>query len=63
LDNVYSSPVEKVFTNSSTVWLSNDEILRLFPSQNVVWAVIVDASCSTSSTDATVKVSGYGIAG
>ncbi len=63
IDNVYSPAIEKVFTNSSTVWLSDDEILQLFPSQNVIWAIIVDASCSSSSTDATVKVSGYGIAG
>jgi hypothetical protein len=63
VDNVYSPAIEKVFTNSSTVWLSDDEILQLFPSQNVIWAIIVDASCSSSSTDATVKVGGYGIAG
>ncbi|XHH09424.1 MAG: hypothetical protein ACFCUE_02020 [Candidatus Bathyarchaeia archaeon] len=63
LDNVYSPAVEKVFTNSSTVWLSDDELLKLFPSQNMVWAVIIDASCSSSSTDATVRVGGYGIAG
>ncbi len=63
IDNVYSTPVVKVFTNSSSVWLSDDEILQLFPSQNVIWSIIVDASCSSSITDATVKISGYGIAG
>ncbi len=63
LDNVISKSVEKTFTNSSSVWLSDDEILELFPSQNMVWSIIVDASCSSSTTDATVKVSGYGIAG
>jgi hypothetical protein len=63
VDNVISQPVTRVFTNSSSGWLSNDELLQLFPSQNVIWAIIVDASCSSSSTDATVKVSGYGIAG
>jgi hypothetical protein len=63
VDNVYSKSIEKTFTNSSTVWLSDDEIMQLFPSQNVGWAIIVDAACSSSSTDATVKFSGYGIAG
>jgi hypothetical protein len=63
VDNVVSQSVERVFTNSSSVWLSDDEMLQLFPSQNVIWAVIVDASCSSSKTDATVKISGYGIAG
>ena len=62
IDNVLSQPVERVFTNSSSVWLTDDELLRLFSSQNVIWAVIVDASCSSSSTDAIVKISGYGIA-
>jgi hypothetical protein len=63
VDNVLSKLVTKVFTNSSSVWLSDDELLQLFPSQNVIWAIIIDASCSSSATDATVKVSGYGIAG
>jgi len=63
LDNVYSKAIEKVFTNSSTIWFSDDDLLEMFPSQNVVLAVIVDASCSSSSTDTTVKISGYGIAG
>lgn len=63
IDNVYSKSILKTFTNTSSVWLSDDEIMQLFPSQNVVWAIIVDASCSSSSTDALVYVSGYGIAG
>jgi hypothetical protein len=63
VDNVFSKPVERLFFNSSSVWLSDDEMLQLFPSQDVVWAVIVDAKSSSGSTDATVKVSGYGIAG
>jgi hypothetical protein len=62
LDNSVSS-VTRTFTGSSSVWLSDDELLQLFPSQNVIYALIVDASCSSSSTDANVKVSGYGIAG
>jgi hypothetical protein len=63
LDNVFSNPVEKVFTNSSSVWLSDDDLLQLFPSQNVIWAIYFDASCSSNVTDATVAISGYGVAG
>jgi hypothetical protein len=63
IDNVMSPSVTRTFTNSSAVWLSDDEILRLFPSQNVSWEILVDAKTTASSTDASVKVSGYGTAG
>ena len=63
IDNVISAPVTRTFTNSSAVWLSDDEILQLFPSQNVIWQILVDAKTTASSTDASVKVSGYGTAG
>ncbi|MCL4429493.1 MAG: hypothetical protein M1167_01955 [Chloroflexi bacterium] len=63
IDNVISSPVEKTFTNSSSVWLSDDDMMQLFPSQSVVWAILVDAKSSSASTDAVVTVSGYGTAG
>lgn len=63
IDNVISNSVVKAFTSSGSVWLSDEDILILFPSQSVIWAIWVDAKTSASSTDATVKVSGYGIAG
>jgi hypothetical protein len=63
IDNVISNPVVRTFSKSSSVWLTDDEILALFPSQSVIWAVLVDAKSSSGSTDAVVKVSGYGTAG
>jgi hypothetical protein len=63
IDNVISNPVVRTFSKSSSVWLTDDEILALFPSQSVIWAVLVDAKSSSGSTDAAVKVSGYGTAG
>ncbi|MCW4047725.1 MAG: hypothetical protein NWE99_09250 [Candidatus Bathyarchaeota archaeon] len=60
VDNTISPSVEKTFTNSTTVWLSDDDILRLFPSQSIIWAILVDAKASVASTDATVKISVYG---
>jgi hypothetical protein len=63
VDNVISKSVERLFSASSTIWLSDDEILQLFPSQNIIWAIVVDAKCSSGSTDAVVKISGYGAAG
>ena len=63
IDNVISDPVIRTFSNSSSVWLSDDEMMQLFPSQNIIWAVLVDAKSSSSSTNALVMVSGYGTAG
>jgi hypothetical protein len=62
-DNVLSDSVTKTFTNSSAVWLTNDDIMQLYPSQDIIWAVVVDAQSSSSSTNAVVTVSGYGTAG
>ena len=63
LDNVISASVEKSFTNSSAIWLGDDEILKLFPSESVIWAILVDAKANSASTDASVQYSIYGIAG
>jgi hypothetical protein len=62
-DNVFSNPVTQTFNSSVAVWLSNDQILELFPSQSVVLGVVFDATSSASSTNAVVTVSGYGTAG
>jgi hypothetical protein len=61
LDNVISQSVEKSFTNSTTLWLSDDDMLQMFPSQSIIWAIIIDAKASSTSTDATVQVSIYGV--
>jgi hypothetical protein len=61
IDNVVSESVEKVFTNTTTMWLDDDDLLRLFPSQDVIWAILVDAKSSTSTTNAVVKIDLYGL--
>lgn len=63
IDNAISSGVTKTFTSSGAQWLSDDEMLQLFPSQSVIRAILVDAKTNVGSTDATVRVSGYGTAG
>jgi hypothetical protein len=63
IDNVLSTSVIRTFYNSSSVWLTDDEMMQLFPSQSIIWAVLVDAKTSQSFTDATVRVSCYGTAG
>jgi hypothetical protein len=62
-DNVFSTPVTQTFNSTGAVWLSNDQILELFPSQSVILGVVFDATSSASSTNAVVTVSGYGTAG
>jgi hypothetical protein len=61
VDNVISRSVEKSFNDSTTAWLSDDDVLQLFPSQSVIWAILVDAKASSASTDAAVQISVYGI--
>jgi hypothetical protein len=63
IDNAISTPVVRTFTNSGSVWLSDDEIMQLYPSQGIIWAVLVDAKSSSSSTDTVVNVNCYGTAG
>jgi hypothetical protein len=60
IDNVITQPITRSFNTSGTVTLTNSEILALFPSQSIIWSVIVDAKTDAASTDATVTVSGYG---
>ncbi len=63
IDNVISDPVIRTFTNSSSVWLSDDDMMQLFPSQDIVWTILVDAKTSSATTDVVVTVSGYGTVG
>jgi hypothetical protein len=62
IDNIISNPVVRTFTSSDSVWLSDDDMMQLYPSQSIIWAILVDAKTSSSSTDAVVTVSGYGTA-
>ena len=63
VDNVISNSVVRTFTSSGAIWLTDDEIMQLFPSQSIIWAIWVDAKSSAGSLDAVVRISGYGTAG
>ena len=63
VDNSFSSPVVRSFSNTTSVWLTDDEIMQLYPSQNIIWAVLVDAKSNSTASNAKVTVSGYGTAG
>ena len=60
-DNVISQSVEKSFSNATTLWLDDDDVLKMLPSQSVIWDILVDAKASSASTDAVVRISVYGI--
>jgi hypothetical protein len=62
IDNYVSGSVTKIFSDNSSQWLTDDEVMSLFPSQSVIWAVLVDAKASSASSDSAVSVSGYGVA-
>jgi hypothetical protein len=61
VDNVVSSSVEKTFNNNSSVWLSDDDFLKLYAYPDVIYAILIDAKVSTTTTDATVQVDFYGM--
>ncbi len=63
IDNTISSTVTRIFTSGGSAWLNDDEMMQLYASQSIIWAILVDAKVSTASTDASVSVSGYGTAG
>lgn len=60
IDNVISKSVEKSFNNSTEIWLSDDDMLQLLPSQGIIWAIFADVKASSASTDAVVQISVYG---
>jgi hypothetical protein len=61
VDNVVTNAVEKSFNSSGSLWLSDDDLMRLFPSQNMIYAILVDAKVSSAGTDATVRIDLYGL--
>jgi len=62
-DNVVSNSVTQTFTSSGSVWLSNSQMMQLYPSQDIIVGVVFDAQSSASTTNAVVTVSGYGTDG
>ncbi len=63
IDNTVSKAIVHTFGSADTVWLTDEEIMQLFPSMSIISAVLVDAKTSASATSVSVKVSGYGITG
>jgi hypothetical protein len=55
-----SGMVEKTFSASGSLWLSEDDLLVLYPYRDIVQSVLIDAKVDSSSSDATVHVSIFG---
>jgi hypothetical protein len=60
VDNAVSEAVEKSFNSSTSLWLNDEDLFKLFPSQNMIYALLVDAKISSIYTDVSVQVSVYG---
>jgi hypothetical protein len=61
IDNSFSpKPVEKTFNNSTSIWLTDDDMLELLSSQNIVWAIEIEAKSDSMNTDSVVLFSVYG---
>jgi len=59
IDNTIST-ITRSYTNPSTTWITDEELAHIFATQNIIWAIQIDAQVDSTTTDATVKVSGYG---
>jgi hypothetical protein len=63
VDNVYVGDLIKHYTATTSEWLSDDDMLTLVPSENVIWAILIDAQTNRAQSNAVVTVNGYGTAG
>jgi len=61
IDNTFSpKSVEKIFTNNTSIWLTDDDMLDLLSSQNIIWTIEVDAKSDSENTDGIVLLSLFG---
>lgn len=52
--------ITKSFTAPTSIWLSDDDYLALYPNTSILWAILIDAKTNMSSTAATVTIDWYG---
>ncbi len=63
VDNSVTNPtyaVQKSFYASGSIWLTNDELMQLYPSLNVIYAILVDAKVSSAQSNAVVRLDLFG---
>ncbi|UCD26620.1 MAG: hypothetical protein JSV75_00300 [Candidatus Bathyarchaeota archaeon] len=61
IDHINSRSIEKSFNQTTSLWLNDDDMLELAPSQNLIWAILVDAKTNRMSTNTMVQIDVYGI--
>jgi hypothetical protein len=57
-----ANAVQKSFNSTGSAWLTNDDLMQLYPSLNVIYAILVDAQVSSAYSDASVHIDVYGTA-
>jgi hypothetical protein len=60
IDHIISESVEKSFNQTTSLWLNDDDMLELAPSENLIWAILVDAKTNYKSTNTAVQIDMYG---
>jgi hypothetical protein len=55
-----SEIVEKTFNSTTSLWLSDDDLLMLLPTQDLVRAILVEAKVDSASTDVYVRIYVFG---
>jgi hypothetical protein len=61
IDHINSRSIEKSFNQTTSLWLNDDDMLELAPSQNLIWAILVDAKTTYKLTNTMVQIDVYGI--
>jgi len=60
VDNSVSTSAIRTFSTIGSTSLSDNDMMQLFSSQSVIWAILVDAKTNTATTNAKVTISNSG---
>jgi len=60
VDNSVSTSAIRTFSASGSASLSDNDMMQLFSSQSVIWAILVDAKTNTATTNTKVTISNTG---
>lgn len=60
IDDSFSKHLEMRFNETGTKWLSNDDLLDIWPTRTIVSSLVVDAKTTAYTSNISVIVSAYG---
>jgi len=63
IDGLFSKQLEIHFNETGTIWLGPEELLDMWPTRNIIAALVVDAKTTVNFSNVSVKVSMYGLYG